>query len=120
MAGVHTGRRRGRGSGGVSLPLSAAPDGIGTPDLCRDEPGVLSELNLADALIAADIARDAVLSLQEPPGNADMAVMLDLIEGGPACDPPGDRHDRCADERDDRQRSGQAAGGRFPERMLDL
>jgi hypothetical protein len=62
-----------------SLPLSVGPGGIGTLDLCRDEPGVLSELDLADALVAADIARDAVLSLQEPASNADMATMLEML-----------------------------------------
>ena len=62
-----------------SLPLSIGPAGIGTLDLCRDEPGVLSELDIADALIAADIARDAVLSLQQPPDNPDMAMMLEML-----------------------------------------
>lgn len=62
-----------------SLPLSVGPDGIGTFDLCRDEPGMLSEQNLADALVAADIARDAVLSLHQPAGNADLATMLDML-----------------------------------------
>ncbi len=62
-----------------SLPLSVGPAGIGTLDLCRDQPGLLSEVDLTDALIAADIARDAVLSLQEPPGNSDLAMMLDLL-----------------------------------------
>ena len=44
-----------------SLPLAAGPGGIGTFDLCRDWPGMLSDEQLADALVAADIARDAVL-----------------------------------------------------------
>jgi ANTAR domain len=39
----------------------AALSGIGTFDLCRDRPGMLSDEHLADALVAADIARDAVL-----------------------------------------------------------
>lgn len=62
-----------------SLPLSVGPRGIGTFDLCRDEPGMLSDQHLADALIAADIARDAMLSLQEPPGNVDLAMLLDTV-----------------------------------------
>jgi hypothetical protein len=62
-----------------SLPLSAGPAGIGTIDLCRDEPGMLSEQNLADALVAADIAHDAVLALQEAQGAADLATMLDML-----------------------------------------
>ena len=44
-----------------SLPLTVGPGGIGTLDLCRDQPGMLSDEYLADALVAADIARDAVL-----------------------------------------------------------
>jgi hypothetical protein len=62
-----------------SLPLSVGPRGIGTFDLCRDEPGMLSHQHLADALITADIARDAMLSLQQPPGSVDMAMLLDTI-----------------------------------------
>ena len=62
-----------------SLPLSVGPYGIGTFDLCRDEPGMLSEQHLADALVAADIARDAVLSAQEPSGNVDLAMLLDSV-----------------------------------------
>jgi hypothetical protein len=34
-----------------SLPLTVAPGGIGTLDLCRDRPGMLSEDHLADALV---------------------------------------------------------------------
>ena len=44
-----------------SLPLTVGPGGIGTFDLCRDRPGMLTGEHLADALVAADIARDAVL-----------------------------------------------------------
>jgi hypothetical protein len=61
------------------LPLSAGPDGIGTIDLCRDEPGMLSDRHLADALVVADIARDAMLSLQEPTESADLGVLLDGV-----------------------------------------
>ena len=42
-----------------SLPLTVGSGGIGTFDLCRDRPGMLSDEHLADALVAADIARDA-------------------------------------------------------------
>ena len=62
-----------------SLPLRAGPRGIGALDLCRDEPGMLSEQQLADALVAADIACDAVLSAQEPFGNADLARLIDSL-----------------------------------------
>ena len=58
-----------------SLPLTVGPGGIGTFDLCRDRPGMLSEDHLADALVAADIARDAVLYQQyaaRAPGPAEL------------------------------------------------
>ena len=61
-----------------SLPLSVRPGGIGTLDLCRDRPGMLSEEQLADALVAADIARDAVLYQQYVPGDPDLAELLDM------------------------------------------
>jgi hypothetical protein len=59
-----------------SLPLSMRPGGIGTLDLCRDIPGVLSEEHLADALVAADIARDAVLYQQYVPGDPALTGLL--------------------------------------------
>jgi len=60
-----------------SLPLTVGSGGIGTFDLCRDRPGMLSDEHLADALVAADIARDAVL--YQPyavggPGLAELAA----------------------------------------------
>jgi hypothetical protein len=61
------------------LPLSAGRDGIGTIDLCRDQPGMLSEQHMADALVAADIARDAMLSLQERAGSPDLRILLDGV-----------------------------------------
>ncbi|HEY5016960.1 MAG TPA: GAF domain-containing protein [Streptosporangiaceae bacterium] len=60
-----------------SLPLTAGRGGIGTFDLCRDRPGMLSDEHLADALIAADIARDAVLYQQCVPGGRSLAELLD-------------------------------------------
>ena len=60
-----------------SLPLTVGPGGIGTLDLCRDRPGMLSEDHLADALVAADIARDAVLYQQYAPGGRGLAELLD-------------------------------------------
>jgi len=59
-----------------SLPLTAGRSGIGTFDLCRDRPGMLSDEHLADALVAADIARDAVLFQQYAPGGRDLAELL--------------------------------------------
>jgi GAF domain/ANTAR domain len=61
-----------------SLPLTAGPGGIGTLDLYRDRPGMLSEDHLADALVTADIARDAVLYQQYASGGAGVAELLDI------------------------------------------
>jgi hypothetical protein len=60
-----------------SLPLSVGRRGIGTLDLCRDTPGMLSNDHLSDALAAADIARDAVLYQQYAPGDAGLAELLE-------------------------------------------
>lgn len=62
-----------------SLPLSVRPGGIGTFDLCRDTPGMLSEEHLADALVTADIARDAVLYQQYVPGDPGLAGLLATV-----------------------------------------
>jgi GAF domain len=60
-----------------SLPLTVGgPGGIGTLDLCRDRPGMLSDEDLADALVAADIARDAVLYQPYGSGGPEMAGLL--------------------------------------------
>jgi hypothetical protein len=59
-----------------SLPLTVGPGGIGTLDLCRDRPGMLSEEHLADALVTADIARDAVLYQPYAPGGRGLEELL--------------------------------------------
>jgi hypothetical protein len=61
------------------LPLGVGPRGIGAIDLCRDQPGMLSDRHMADALVAADIARDAMLALDEPAGRVDLAGLLDGV-----------------------------------------
>jgi len=61
-----------------SLPLTVGSGGIGTLDLCRDRPGMLSAEHLADALVTADIARDAVLYQQYTPGGRGLAELLDM------------------------------------------
>jgi hypothetical protein len=61
-----------------SLPLTVGPGGIGTLDLCRDRPGMLNDEHLADALVTADIARDAVLYQQCTPEGATLAELLDM------------------------------------------
>ena len=60
-----------------SLPLTVGAGGIGTLDLCRDRPGMLDEEHLADALVTADIARDAVLYQQYMPGDTSVTELLD-------------------------------------------
>jgi len=59
-----------------SLPLTVGPGGIGTFDLCRDQTGMLSDEHMADALVAADIARDAVLYQQYAPGGPGLPELL--------------------------------------------
>jgi hypothetical protein len=59
-----------------SLPLTVGTSGIGTLDLCRDRPGMLSDEHLADALVATDIARDAVLYQQYAPAGPGLAELL--------------------------------------------
>jgi hypothetical protein len=60
-----------------SLPLTVGPGGIGTLDLCRDRPGMLSDEHLADALVTADIARDAVLYQPYAPGGRGLEELLE-------------------------------------------
>ena len=60
------------------FPLGVATTCVGVFDLYRDEPGMLSEEQLADALVAADIARDALLYLWDPPGHPGVAALLDM------------------------------------------
>jgi hypothetical protein len=62
----------------LSLPQTMGSGGIGTLDLCRDRPGMLTKEQLADALVTAEIARDAVLYQHSAPGGADLAELLDM------------------------------------------
>ena len=103
-----------------SLPLSVGPAGIGTLDLCRDTPGMLSEEHLADALVAADIARDAVLYQPYAQGGPDLAELLATIGRGPGGDPSGDRDDRRPNGRHHVQRARPAAGRGVRGRAFDL
>ena len=61
------------------FPLGIGVNSVGVLNLCRDEPGMLSKELLADALVAADIARDALLYLEEPPGDNDLTALLDAV-----------------------------------------
>jgi hypothetical protein len=60
-----------------SLPLAVRPGGIGTLDLCRDRPEMLSEEHLADALVTAGIARDALLYQQYSAGATSLPELLE-------------------------------------------
>ena len=62
-----------------SLPLSMGPSGIGTLDLCRDTPGMLSDEHLEDALVTAEIARDAVLYRRCAPGGPGLVELLETV-----------------------------------------
>jgi hypothetical protein len=59
-----------------SLPLTVGTGGIGTLDLCRDRTGMLSDEQMADALVTADIARDAVLYQQYASGGPGLPELL--------------------------------------------
>ena len=61
------------------FPLGVGTTCIGVFDLYRDQPGPLSDEHLADAIIAADVARDAMLYLQEPPGHPGLAALLEAV-----------------------------------------
>jgi len=60
------------------FPLGVATTCVGVFDLYRDEPGMLSKEQLADALAVADIARDALLYLQDLSGHPGVAALLDM------------------------------------------
>jgi hypothetical protein len=66
-----------------SLPLTVGPGSIGTFDLCRDRPGMLSNEHLADAQVAADIARDAVLYQPYAAAGPGLAELLDTAGPDP-------------------------------------
>jgi hypothetical protein len=61
-----------------SLPLQVGSAPVGVLDLSREEPGMLSDDHLADALTAADIVTDAVLMLQGASEGSELAKLLDL------------------------------------------
>jgi hypothetical protein len=60
------------------FPLGVGTTFIGVLDLYRDEPGMLSDEHLADAQVAANIARDAMLYLQNPPSHPGLAALLEI------------------------------------------
>ena len=69
-----------------SLPLTVGPGGIGTFDLCRDRPGMLSDEHLADALVALPVPTrttfvDTTLAviLSEHDDDQRIAAMADTV-----------------------------------------
>jgi hypothetical protein len=60
-----------------SLPMQLGAAPVGVLDLSREEPGMLSDEHLADALTAADIVTDAVLLLQGASDSSELATLLE-------------------------------------------
>jgi GAF domain-containing protein len=60
-----------------SLPLQLGAAPVGVLDLSREEPGMLSDEHLADALTAAEIVTDAVLLLQGASDGSELATLLE-------------------------------------------
>ncbi len=60
-----------------SLPMQLGAAPVGVLDLCREQPGMLTEDHLADAITAAEIATDAVLLLQGASDGAELAALLE-------------------------------------------
>lgn len=60
-----------------SLPMQLGAAPVGVLDLSCEEPGMLSDEHLADALTAAEIATDAVLLLQGASEGSELATLLE-------------------------------------------
>jgi hypothetical protein len=60
-----------------ALPLQVGAAGLGTLDLWRYERGEMSGEQLADALVAADIATEAVLMLQSSTDGDSLTQLLE-------------------------------------------
>lgn len=60
-----------------SLPMQLGAAPVGVLDLSREQPGMLSDEHLADALTAADIVTDAVLLVQSEAEGSELATLLD-------------------------------------------
>jgi hypothetical protein len=60
-----------------SLPMQLGATPVGVLDLSREEPGMLSDEHLADALTAAEIATDAVLLLQGSSEGSELSTLLE-------------------------------------------
>jgi hypothetical protein len=60
-----------------SLPLQLGAVPVGVLDLSREEPGMLTDEHLGDALAAADIVTDAILLLQGTSDGSELATLLE-------------------------------------------
>ena len=60
-----------------SLPMQLGAAPVGVLDLSREQPGMLNDEHLADALTAADIVTDAMLLLQRASDGSELATLLD-------------------------------------------
>src|ERR1700712_5147984 len=60
-----------------SLPMQLGATPVGVLDLSREEPGMLSDEHLADALTAAEIVTHAVLLLQGASDSSELATLLE-------------------------------------------
>jgi hypothetical protein len=60
-----------------SLPMQLGAAPVGVLDLSREDPGMLSDDHLADALTAAEIVTDAVLLLQGASEGSELATLLE-------------------------------------------
>jgi hypothetical protein len=60
-----------------SLPLQLGAAPVGVLDVSREQPGMLSNEHLADALTAADIVTDAVLMMQSATHGSELASLLE-------------------------------------------
>ena len=60
-----------------SLPLQVGAASLGTLDMSRSQTGMLASAELTDALVAADIATDALLILQDLDSSAELTRLLE-------------------------------------------
>src|SRR6195952_1761317 len=60
-----------------SLPMQLGAAPVGVLDLSREQPGMLNDEHLADALTAADIVTDAMLLLQGASDSSELATLLE-------------------------------------------
>lgn len=64
-----------------SLPLQVGASNMGTLDMSRRRPGMLEPGQLTDAIVAADIATDALLTLQATGDSTELSDLLGADDG---------------------------------------